>query len=113
MKEHKKTLQISEENIKRFNDFLNSEESIPGYRGGDFVDGFVVDFGNGFQADIDLINSDDCPYLNCVLFEHGCEIALLEPQYELQGEYIWKTSIHGEELEFTLIIESKDSPVNL
>lgn len=62
------------------------------------IDCITIDFGNGIEADIKLVNSswtppeeDGCgPYIDAVLFENGQEIECLEPSDELLGEYIFE-----------------------
>jgi hypothetical protein len=114
MKEHKKTLQLPTQEVKQYQELLELNESAEGYGRDGVIESYTVHFDDGIDADITLVNTDSGPYLNCVLFdEHGEEFALIEPQFTLAQKFVWTTYDNGEEVQYILVIEGKESPVNL
>jgi hypothetical protein len=70
--------------------WLDSNAPVGGGKDAAVIATYTVQFANGAQADIKVVNSQDGPYVDPVLFDqNGCEIALIEPQYELLGQYQW------------------------
>ena len=47
---------------------------------------YTVDFGEDVEADIKVCNGSP-PYVDAVLFVHGCEVCVAEPSDSLLGEY--------------------------
>lgn len=45
-----------------------------------------VDFGNGWEIDINIVKGEPTPYVDAILFEHGCEVYAWEISESLIGE---------------------------
>ena len=82
---HRRSLEIAEA-------MLSSEEAVKGYREGDTLCVFPVDFGNGVEADIKICNGNMGPWVDAVLFDNGQEVCVLEPSFDpdITGEYIFE-----------------------
>ena len=53
------------------------------------IETLSANFGNGFEADIKVVNGDT-PYVDAVLFFHGCEVLTLDVSETLLGEYAFR-----------------------
>ena len=47
----------------------------------------TANFGEGIEVDIKVIDTDNGPYVDAILFDEGSEQMVLEPQYVLLGKY--------------------------
>ncbi len=45
------------------------------------------DFGDGWEIDIKIIKGDPTPFLDVILYEHGCEVHGWEISDEVLGEW--------------------------
>lgn len=82
------------EQLKRFyKEVLHRNNFHPDYPKDGIIDSLSVTFDNGYQADIKLCNSDEesSPWVDAVLFdENGCELAVIEPQDSMTGEFVFE-----------------------
>jgi len=102
------TLRLDASHLATFNAWL-AESCAVGDAGRDEVlHTASTDFGSGWEADIKIVNSEDGPYVDAVLFHNGSEVMCLEPEFEqFDGQYIFDVapSIPGmARLRFTLNI---------
>lgn len=81
--------------------WLDSEKTIPDAGRCEVVTTYTAIFGGGIEADIKVCNSESSPYIDAVLFEDGCEIALLDVSDILLGEYIFMV----DEDTYTVLVE--------
>ena len=58
-------------------------------RGGDILHEEVFCFENGYEADIRVINAE-VPFVDPVLFHHGCEVFALEVNDSFAGEFCFE-----------------------
>ncbi len=72
-----KTIQKAIDTNKPLNDCLDGNPYL----------GLSANFGNNIEADINIYNSSDGPWIDAILIDHGSEAVVMEPQYVLVGEY--------------------------
>lgn len=101
-----KHIKIPQSEAEQIQKWLDSNEAVPDSGKNEIIKKWSVNFDGNLEADIKLVNTESGPYLDCVLFEDGSEVGLLEPQYVLLGVYPFE---HGDK-KFTVIIESDVIP---
>jgi hypothetical protein len=86
--EYRAIATVDDGTIKAANAILN--EGVRIATGEDVVFSVVVEFPDGFSADVKLVNGEP-PYVDPVLFNvEGCEVSTLCPESEtLDGEFRW------------------------
>lgn len=82
----KRTIYISREEYGDVQTFLDKGKPVNDVGRDEILKIFQVDFGEGVEADIRIINSDR-PYVGGSLYNGDCETAVLEPREELLGGY--------------------------
>jgi hypothetical protein len=100
---------IPKEKAEQWNEMLDRETAVPD--AGELIDHILIDLGSHggtLEVDIKLCNgSDDSgPYLDCILFEEGCEIDLLAPgEGPVEGEYTFVSSLLRDGIDRSLTVE--------
>jgi len=86
-----KTISIRANTLRELNAILATENVQPTAE--DVMFSVTVEFDDGCQADIKLVNGEP-PYVDPVLFDkEGNELGTIEPDSEtFQGEYIWEVN---------------------
>lgn len=83
----KKTITISKAEAEQIQDWLDDDHPIPDCGHCEVVQRWTAKFNDVFEADIKLCNGNTGPYLDCILFENGNECDLIEPQYDILGDF--------------------------
>lgn len=84
-----KTIILNNEIKTQLNDLL-SGKTKDSLKDGEVLHKETVDFGQGIEVDIKVVNSTP-PYVDAVLFHDGCEVGLLEPEFEtIDGQYCFQ-----------------------
>jgi hypothetical protein len=65
---------------------------------------FTADFGNGIEADIKIVNAEDGPYIDPILFDKGSQVGLLDVEYKLADEFVFEY----DNVEYAVSIRPKD-----
>lgn len=86
--------------------WLDSNESIPDAGKTEVVEKWTVNFDGIYEADIKLVNTVSGLYLDCILFDEGSEVGLLDPQYVFLGVY----PIEKNNETYTVVIELDTAP---
>jgi len=53
------------------------------------MESMTVNFSNGIEADIKIVDTDTGPWIDAVLFDKGSKVLVLEPHYVFLGEYFF------------------------
>lgn len=93
-------IQVPANRIKELQDMIDNNIMDPTIDRDNCVEVFTAQFGDGIEADIKVVNSKDGPWIDPVLFDDGHQCGLLEPDYQLEGEYNF-----GEYNGYTYIVE--------
>lgn len=82
-------LEISKSKREEINKMLELNEAVGGKElNGVIIESFTAKVEDtSLEVDIKLVDTEDGPYLDIILFEDGYEMYCLEPQYELNEEY--------------------------
>lgn len=98
-------IKVKKETAEYLEDLLEREDidfSEEGIDEDSTIETFTAKFSNGYEADIKVCSGEHNCYVDPVLFNaNGCQIGLLEPDYELLGEYTFEV----ENEEYTVILE--------
>ena len=81
------TCTLNKDIVQEIQALLDKDVAVEDAGSDEIMNTFTVDFGDGIQADINFINTDNGPYLDAILFNQGSEVFVLEPSYMLVGEY--------------------------
>lgn len=54
------------------------------------IEKFIFSFGDQIEADIKVCSGQNNCFIDPVLFEDGFEVGLLEPEFDLLGEYVFE-----------------------
>lgn len=90
MKRIESTVRIPKRELDYWNRLLDIEEVDFEKEGIDCdqeLERYTFNFGNGFEADIKVCSGQTNLFVDPVLFYKGSECCVLEPDYEVIGEY--------------------------
>jgi hypothetical protein len=73
---------------------LRRHTAVPDTDECDVLRTLSFNFGHRMEADIKVCNGDTGPWVDAVLFNKGCEVAVLEPSDSLAGEYPFEWNGH-------------------
>ena len=89
-----KTLHISKEIIDKYNQLMQPTDGIVDYEKNDIpryatIDSWTVDFGDGYEVDIEVCSSNynDPLWCEAVLFLHGSEVCRTDVSDTLDSKY--------------------------
>jgi hypothetical protein len=85
----KKIMTIGKAVAKEFQKWIDSNKPIPDMAVDELAITYSIRFTNSIEADIKVCNGDNGAWIDAVLFDDGNEVAVLEPQYVLLGEYVF------------------------
>lgn len=100
---------ISKDKAEQWNKMLDRDTAVSDAE--ELIDHILIDLGHHggtLEVYIKLCNgsADSGPYLDCILFEEGCEIDLLEPQDgPVEGEYAFVTTLLRDGISRSLTVE--------
>jgi hypothetical protein len=101
-----KTIKIPKAEIKEYNRLLDIEEVDFEKEGVDedtTLETYTFKFTKEIEGDIKICSGQNNLYIDPVLFYKGCECCVLDPEFEIDGEY----SFEYDNVEYVGIIESK------
>lgn len=82
---------IAKDRAVQWNNMLAAHRQVDAAGEAEVIDQFSVNFGDGWEADIKLVNGDTGPYIDAVLFLGGHEVLALDPSFEtINGDYHWE-----------------------
>lgn len=67
--------------LSRLNQMLRERKRVDGYGRHELLHTETVKFDRHIEADIKLVNSDEGPFVDPVLFEDGHQIGIGEPEF--------------------------------
>jgi hypothetical protein len=79
---HVRHIKVPAQELKEMQEFLDGK----GDNKEDTIVTYTAKFNDGIEADIKVCNGDT-PFVDAVLFEDGHQIAVLEVEDTLEGEY--------------------------
>ena len=95
------TVFISKKEHERLQKLIDQNRMDPKNDRDGICQTMTAQFDNGIEADIKICNSENGPWIDPVLFFNGSEIGVLEPQYTIEGEYLFEI----DENEFIVKVE--------
>ena len=99
-----RTIQVPEADVVEIQDWLDSDQLVAGLAGAeDTITQYTVEFAERVEAEINVINSQDGPFIDAVWFDSGCEIGHLGCRRTLLGEYDFTDRFTGNE--YRVIVE--------
>lgn len=77
------TIRVNPVILQKLNRLLSGDAKDP-IKDGEILHTETADFGEGIEADIKVVQGDGeaGPYVDAVLFDHGEQICVLEPEFE-------------------------------
>lgn len=105
LRTNERTVFISHKAAKEIQEAMDNNLPLKDSYDNEIVECLTAEFGNGIEADIKVINTDNGPYIDAVLFHDNCDVCTLEPAYEIKGEYYFEYS--GEE--YVVKVDTKKS----
>ena len=81
------TCEMKPADIDPMEKLLRRHTAVPDAKECDVLHTLSFRFNKTMEADIKVCNGDTGPWVDAVLFNNGCEVAVLEPSDSLAGEY--------------------------
>lgn len=90
------TVEMSLEDIKRYDGIINGTIAWPSTWPDRYetISVLTVNFGDGWEADVNICSGDPTPYVDAILFHDGCEVYLWEITENIVGE--WQCVLGGD-----------------
>ncbi len=85
-------IEIPKKKVDEYNRYLDSGEQYPDAGRYETVETFTAKFSKGYEADIKVCATWECDlFVDAVLFKDGCEVAVCDPEYALDGIFEFET----------------------
>ena len=108
------TFKVPESDLAWANGLLAKGVAAEGFGRDQVIKTWSARFEDGLEVDLKLVNSASGPYIDAVLFEDGCEVQVLDPDFtRLEGDYHFSGyTLHVEEVqemdpEYRLYLQEK------
>lgn len=91
-----KIVELPLADIKRLQSIIDGTIPFPDQRphGDEIMCVSSFDFGDGWEIDINIVKGQPTPYLDAILYHHGCEVYGWDISEEIMGE--WTVVLGGE-----------------
>lgn len=98
--EYVTTIKIDKETLDYYNLLLELDKAVEKTGRDELICKWTAEWEDGLQVDLKIVNSEDGPYIDPVVFnQQGAQIDFMEQQFELEGDYTFYPTVQKGDLQ--------------